>query len=162
MSEKIYSDDPNVPYKSTKLTALYTRTEIDGLLAKWGIKRSGWDWEPEINRIYIEFQYEEVIDGVRLSPLARVEAPVIWDHRTRNKAEAVNWNISLRVMRWLIKSLLETSYLWRSNKTTAFLSYIATGKELHQTLARKILKDLEKMPALEGSVKGDMGKIVDV
>ena len=32
---KIYSDDPNLPYKTTKLKALYIRSEIDGLFAKY-------------------------------------------------------------------------------------------------------------------------------
>lgn len=35
---KIYSDDPILPYKTTKLKALYTKSEIDGLFAKWGVK----------------------------------------------------------------------------------------------------------------------------
>jgi hypothetical protein len=35
---KIYSDDPNLPYKTTKLKALYTKSEIDGLFAKSGVK----------------------------------------------------------------------------------------------------------------------------
>ena len=35
---KIYSDDPNLPYKTTKLKALYTKSEIEGLFAKWGVK----------------------------------------------------------------------------------------------------------------------------
>jgi len=162
MSEKIYSDDPIVPYKTTKINSSYSRMEIDAVLAKWGIRKSTWNWEPEINRIYIEFQYEELIDGVRVSPWIRVEAPVIWDSKTRNKAEAVHWNISLRVMYWFIKSHLEAAYLWQSNKTTAFLPYIATGKEIHQTLAKKMLREIEKLPALEGSVQVDTEKIVDV
>jgi hypothetical protein len=42
---KIYSDDPNLPYKTTKLKSLYTRSEIDGLdglFAKWGVKDIYW------------------------------------------------------------------------------------------------------------------------
>ena len=41
---KIYSDDPNLPYKTTKLKALYTKSEIDGLFAKWGVKDVYWHW----------------------------------------------------------------------------------------------------------------------
>lgn len=158
---KIYDDDPNCPYKSTKLGALYTRTDIDGLLAKWGIKKSGWNWDPEHNKIFIEFQYEEEIMGRKINPPIRIEAPVIWSHKTRNKAEEVNWSVSLRVMKWLIKSLLETAYLWQSARTVAFLPYISTGREIHQTLAWKVLANLSKiqdMPAL-----GDQReKVLDV
>ena len=39
---KIYSDDPNLPYKTTKLKALYTKSEIEGLFAKWGVKDAYW------------------------------------------------------------------------------------------------------------------------
>jgi hypothetical protein len=35
---KIYSDDPNLPYKTTRLNALYTKAEVDGLFARWGVK----------------------------------------------------------------------------------------------------------------------------
>jgi len=35
---KIYDDDPLVPYKNTKIGANQTKAEIDGLLARWGIK----------------------------------------------------------------------------------------------------------------------------
>lgn len=154
MSEKIYTDDPNLPYKTTKLGALYSRSEIDGILAKWGVRQSGWNWEPEINKIFVWFEYDELVEGIKVHPIMRVEAPVIWNHKTRNKAEEVNWNISLRVMYWLIKSLMEAAYLWHSSKTVAFLPYIATGKEQHQTLARIVivnLKKIQEMPALESS-----------
>ena len=42
---KIYSDDPNLPYKTTKLKALYTKSEIEGLFAKWGVKDVYWHWD---------------------------------------------------------------------------------------------------------------------
>ena len=35
---KIYSDDPHLLHKTTKLKALYTKSEIDGLFAKYGVK----------------------------------------------------------------------------------------------------------------------------
>jgi hypothetical protein len=41
--------------------------------------------------------------------------------------------------------------LWRSAKTVAFLPYIATGKQIHQTLAWKVLGNfnrIQEMPAL--------------
>jgi hypothetical protein len=34
---------------------------------------------------------------------AKVEAPALWDHKSRSKAESVNWDISLRVMCWFVK-----------------------------------------------------------
>ena len=53
---KIYSDDPNLPYKTTKLKALYTKSEIDGLFAKWGVKDVYWRWDPEHNDVFVAVQ----------------------------------------------------------------------------------------------------------
>jgi hypothetical protein len=149
---KIYTDDKNVPYKSTKINAYDTRTEIDRLLNKWGIQKSGWNWEPEHNNIFVWFEYEEEIMGKKITPPIRIVCPTIWDHRMRGKVEVVNWNVSMRSMHWLIKSLLETAYLWQSAKIVAFLPYVAAGKEIYETLARKVILNMAKiqqMPALE-------------
>jgi len=133
---KIFSDDPNLPYKTTKLKALHTKSKIDGLFAKWGVKDVYWHRDPEHNEVFVQFKIAEEIDGVPLQVSAKVEAPAIWDHRTRSKAECVNWDISMRVMYWFIKSHLESAYLLQSSKTAAFLPYIASGDGV------KTLKDL--------------------
>ena len=147
---KIYSDDPDLPYKTTKLKALYTRSEIDGLFAKWGVKDVYWHWDLEDNDVYAIFKIKEEIDGYPVNVSARVECPVVWDHKTRAKAEEVNWNISLRVMYWYIKSHLEAAYLLQSSKAAAFLSNL-TGKDEKQTLKDLIIPhigDIQKMSAL--------------
>lgn len=147
---KIYSDDPNLPYKTTRLNAQYTRSEIDGLFAKWGVKDVYWHWEPETNNIYVMFKIREEINEIPINVSARVDCPVIWNHKTRNKAEDVNWNISLRVMYWYIKSHLEAAYLLQSSKTAAFLPDLA-GKDEKQTLKEIIIPhigDIQKMAAL--------------
>ncbi|MBC7120327.1 MAG: hypothetical protein H5T33_01915 [Candidatus Methanosuratus sp.] len=133
---KIYSDNPNLPYKSTKLKALYTKSEIDGLFAKWGVRDVYWHWDPEHNDVFVQFKIVEEIDGMPLQVSAKVEAPAIWDRETRAKAEGVNWNISMRVMFWFIKSHLEAAYLLQSSKTAAFLPYIASND------GAKVLKDV--------------------
>ena len=119
---KIYSDDPNLPYKTTKLKALYTRSEIDGLFAKWGVKDTYWRWDPDNNEVFVQFKIVEKIDDVPRQFSAKVEAPAIWDRKTRSKAESINWDISMRVMFWFIKSHLEAAYLLQSSKTVAFLA----------------------------------------
>ena len=93
---KIYSDDPNLPYKTTKLKVLYTKSEIGGLFAKWGVKDVYWHWDPEHNDVFVQFKIAEEIDGKSLHVSAKVETPSIWDHRTRSKAENVNWEIGER------------------------------------------------------------------
>lgn len=159
---KIYSDDPYLPYKTTKLSAQHTKMEIDGILAKWGIKDSAWRWDPEHNEIFIEFKISEMIKGISVNAIVRVDAPVIWNHKTRLKAEDVNWNISLRVMHWFIKSHLEAAYLTQSEKTVAFLPYIKTGEE--QTLATVVISNLERiqnMPALPETSEDKLKKVIE-
>lgn len=147
---KIYSDDPNVPYKTTSIGALHTKAKVDGLLARWGVKDSAWRWDPDRNEVFVEFKFTEVIDGITVSPVIRVDAPVIWNHKTRHKAEEINWNVSMRVMFWFIKSHMEAAYLTQSSRTAAFLPYISTGPE-GTPLAKVIIANLERiqnMPAL--------------
>jgi hypothetical protein len=146
---KIYTDDNNLPYKTTKLKALYTKSEIDGLFAKWGVKDVYWKWDPEANNIFVQFKIVETIDGSPMEVSAKVEAPMIWDRRTRSAAESVNWNISLRVMFWFIKSHLEAAYLLQSSKIAAFLPYIASndGRVLKDYIIPK-LNDVLSLPEL--------------
>ncbi len=159
---KIYTDDPNLPYKTTKLSALYTKHEIDGLLAKWGVKDSMWHWDPEHNDVFLEFKFTETIEGVTLTPIIRVTAPTIWNHKTRNKEEEINWNISLRVMYWFIKSHMETAYLLLSDKTTAFLPYISSPEG--ETLAKVVIRHLEQiqnLPALPQPSREQLERVLD-
>ena len=116
---KIYRDDPNLPYKTTKLKALHTKSEIDGLFAKWGVKDVFWHWDPDHNDVFVLFKIVEEIEGVPLQVSAKVEAPPIWNHKTRSRAESVNWDISMRVMYWFIKSHLEAAYLLQSSNPPA-------------------------------------------
>jgi hypothetical protein len=108
---KIYSDDPSLPYKTTRLKALHTKGEVDGLFAKWGVKDVYWRWDPEHNDVFVQFKIVEEVDGLPLQVSAKVESPAIWNHKTMFKAECVNWDISMRVMYWFIKSHLEAAYL---------------------------------------------------
>jgi hypothetical protein len=144
---KIYSDDPNLSYKTTKLKALYTKSEIDGLFAKWVVKDVFWHWDPEHNDVYVLFKIAEEIDGKTLEVPAKVEAPTIWDHKTRSKTESVNWDISMRVMYWFIKSHLEAAYLLQSSKTAAFLPYIAS-KDGEKTLKDVIIPRINEVQEL--------------
>jgi hypothetical protein len=144
---KIYSDDPNLPYKTTKLKALYTKSEIDGLFAKWEVKDVHWHWDLQENNVYAVFKIVETIDDLPVNVSAKVVCPVIWNHKTRAKAEEVNWNISLRVMYWYIKSHLEAAYLLQSSKAAAFLPDL-TSKDEKQTLKQYILPHLSDMQNL--------------
>ena len=158
---KIYGDDPNLPYKTTKLKALYTKSEIDGLFAKWGVKEVYWHWDPEHNDIFVQFKIAEEIDGVLLQVSPKVESPSIWDHRTRSKTEGVNWDISMRVMYWFIKSHLEAAYLLQSSKTAAFLPYIAS-KDGAKVLKDILIPRMNEIQQLAALPQKSNEKVIDV
>jgi len=158
---KIYSDDPNLPYKTTKLKALYTKSEIDGLFAKWGVKDVFWRWDLEHTDVFVLFKIVEEVESVPQQFSAKVEAPAIWDHKTRSKAETVNWDISMRVMYWFIKSHLEAAYLLQSSKTVAFLPYIAS-KDGTQTLKDWIIPRINEVQQLPVLPESDNRRVIDV
>jgi hypothetical protein len=159
---KIYSDDPNLPYKTTKLRALYTKSEIDGLFAKGGVKDVFWHWDPEHNDVFVLFKIVEEIEGVPLQVSAKVEAPAIWNHKTRSKAESVNWDISMRVMYWFIKSHLEAAYLLQSSKTAAFLPYVTSkdGATVLKDVIIPRMNEVQQLTALPESPSAR--KVIDV
>ena len=160
---KIYTDDPSLPYKTTKLKALYSKSEIDGLFARWGVRDVYWHWDPDHNDVFVKFKIVEEIEGVPVDIAAKVEAPVIWNHKTRSKVESVNWNISMRVMYWFIKSHLEAAYLLQSSKTAAFLPYIASrdGEKTLKDVIIPRLNELQRLEGLEYKVL-EKDKVIDV
>lgn len=123
---KVYANDKLCPYRTTTISAMKSRHDIDDLLAEkqWGIRKTAWDWGPEKGEVSITFQYFEVIDGRSIAPIVEIHAPTIWDKGNRRRREKINWNVSLRVMYWYIKTHLEMSYLLQSGKTMEFLPYI--------------------------------------
>ena len=121
---KIYDSDPVVPYKTSKIGANQTRAEIDGLLARWGIKESGWKWDPEGSDIALTFVITEQINGQPVRVVVKVSPPVIWTKATRAQREAVNWRVSMRTLWWYIKGHLEMAYLSQGDKTTQFLPFL--------------------------------------
>lgn len=148
---KIYQDDPNVPYKDTEVNALRSKSQIDAIFAFWGIHDVYWHWNPNGKDVFVQFKINEEVNGVFLNLSAKIEAPMIYKHTAKGKPEEVNWNISLRVMHWFIKSHLEAAYLWQSSKTAAFLPYIASAsgeKTLKDVIIPRI-SDIQQLDAIE-------------
>ena len=147
---KIYVDDPHVPYKSTEINAQRTKAQIDGLLAEWGIRDYAWHWDPENADVFVEFQFSETIGGISVKPVIRVSALIVWNSGSSRKEESINWDVTMRLVFWFIKTHLEAAYLSQSSRTEAFLPYIQSG-EGGQNLAKVVIKNLERiqsMPAL--------------
>lgn len=129
--KKIYSDDRNVSYKGTKLKAIETKSDIDAILAKWGITKVMWEYDPENNHVEITFQlpYEKFGDS-EINPIVKLEPPRIWNKTTSGKkVESINWRISMRILYWFIRNTLQMSYAMSSEKAVAFLPYIQTGPD---------------------------------
>jgi len=143
MLTKLYTDDRNVPFKDTKLKSLETKSDIDAILAKWGIKKVFWNWDPDNNQVSVAFELPyEKFGGADINPVVRLEPPRIWNKRTRGKKlESVNWRVSMRILHWYIKENLAMSYAMQSQKAVAFLPYI-------QTPSGRVVKD-EILPKLK-------------
>jgi hypothetical protein len=109
----------------------------------------------------VQFKIVEEVDGLHLQVSAKVEAPAIWDHKTRSKAESVNWDISMRVMYWFIKSHLEAAYLMQSSKTAAFLPYIAS-KDGAKVLKNVIIPRMNEVQQLEALPEQPTRKVIDI
>jgi hypothetical protein len=154
---KIYVDDPSVPYKTTKIDPLTTKSEIEGILARWGIKKVGWEWDLETGRVVLEFQYAEMIGNTPVSQWVKLQPPTIWNKpakRPRYGAEtedSVNWSVSLRTMYWWLKTHMEMIHLQGYDKTTMLLPFIMNAEEktLADVLVPKMTKGLLEVPALE-------------
>lgn len=160
---KIYTDDNLLEYKTTTLKALYSKSEIDGLFAKYGIKDVYWRWNPEQNEVYVMFKIEEIINEVPVHASAKVEAYPIWDKRTRNKAEAINWDITMRQMHWFIKTHLQAAYVRQTSKVAAFLGYIQTntGESLKDIIIPR-LEQVSKLALEDQQEKRQAEKIIEV
>jgi pullulanase/glycogen debranching enzyme len=148
---KIYSNDPLLRFKTTSINAMRTKAQIDEILAKWGITKTAWEWNPEQNKVVVQFQISEKFHNAEINPVVRLECPLIWKKKGKGwrALEEVDWNVSLRVLHWFIDTMLNLAYATQSEKTIAFLPYI----EAHDGMMLKdvILQNLERiqsMPAL--------------
>jgi len=145
---KIYTDDRLVPYKNTTIDPLSTKAEIDGLLARWGIRQVFWDWNPEKASVVLLFKLPETFGNVQ--PGVRLEPPRIWTKGNRRRNEEINWAVSMRVLFWFLKSFLESAYLMQFDKTTAFLPWIvgSDGKTLLKDVIIPRLNHISEFQAL--------------
>jgi hypothetical protein len=138
---QIFSNDPVVPYKTTKINPLTTKAEIEGLLARWNIKKYAWNWDPENSDITLNFQVTEIIEEKEVNVVVQLECPHIYDKPSRrNPKLQINWQVSMRVLYWWLKPHLEYHYLSQSTKLAMFLPFIqgSNGKTLEKTLVPRL------------------------
>jgi hypothetical protein len=142
---KIYAEDRLVPYKTTKIDPLTTKAEIDGLLARWGIRKVMWNWNLEIDEVTLVFELPPEF-GMKQS--IKLEPPRIWTKGNRNRQEEINWQVSMRVLFWFLKTNLENAYLMQFDKTTTFLPFIL-GFDGQTKLKDIIIPRLERVSELQ-------------
>jgi len=132
-----------VPYKGTTIEPATTKAEIDGLLARWGVKKSGWEWDIPSNKVAVTF---ELPPEFGMQQVIRLEPPRIWKKGYR-KPDVVDWRISMRVLFWFLQKNLENAYLMGFDKTTVFLPYIL-GIDGKTMLKDVVIPRLDKVSEL--------------
>jgi hypothetical protein len=144
---KIYTDDELVSYRHTTIDPEKTRDEISAILREYDVGLIAWNWKPQFNDVWVQFQIEEIIDGIQMKISAKVICPIIWDKGSSRRTEQPNWRVSMRALYWYIKTHLETSYAMQSSKVAAFLPDMVTpsGKRYFDVMKAR----LDQFQALE-------------
>jgi hypothetical protein len=150
---KIYSDDTNLPYRTSKKTALDSKRDIDGILARWGITKVMWDWDLDNNNVEVNFQINEKFQDRTISPIIRLKPPTIWKKRGHkyNRTEEIDWKLSMRIFHWWIKNQLAMTYALKSSKTLAFLPHVVVDEE--STVKDVIVPRLEELKHMKALPK---------
>jgi hypothetical protein len=147
---KIYSDDSLVSYRTTTIDPEKTREEISAILREYDVGLIAWNWKPQFNDVWVQFQIEEIIDSIPIKISAKVICPIIWNKGSSRKVEKPNWKVSMKAMYWYIKTHLETSYAMQSSKVSAFLPDVITpsGSRLFEEMKYQLdqFKAIEHKP----------------
>lgn len=171
--DRVYDTDPIVPYKTTEHSERQTQMEINALLARWGVTKSGWEWDPEHNKIQLTFQFSENVDFINqktgeqeqaeIHPIITLEPPYLWHKASRTKPEIINWRISMRVLHWFMKSLLEMAYLTGCSKTSLLLPFVTNqgGQKLYEVMLPK-LDMIMDFPQLESMAPESVRKALEL
>jgi hypothetical protein len=152
IEKKLYVDDRDIPYSTTKISPINTKSDIDAILAKWGVTKVAWEFDLPNNHVAIHFQLPlEKFQDINMNPIVHLEPPRIWNKRTRQHGESINWQVSMRILHWFIKDTLAMSYAMQSQKVVAFLPHIQTDE--NTTVKDVILPKLSLLKALPSDTK---------
>ena len=147
MEKKLYTNDKNVPYTTTKISPIKSNSDIDAVLSKWGITKIAWEFDIEHNKVLIHFELpRETFSDMTMNPIIRLEPPRIWNKPKRGKPEEINWQVSMRILHWFIKTTLEMSYAMQSQKVVAFLPHIQSGEKTVKDIIIPRLSLLKALP----------------
>jgi hypothetical protein len=131
---KVYDVDPEVYARTTSIKADRTKGEIDGILAKFGVKDVWWRYDILHNDVFIKFLLSEKFGDKNQELTVSIEPPRIW-HKDKH-GETINWNVSMRNLYWYIYTHLSQAYVQQSSKFTEFLPNIINkdGRKLTEIM----------------------------
>ncbi len=131
---KIYDDDPEVYSHTSTIKADRTKGEIDGVLARFGIKDVWWRYDIPHNDVYVRFNLSETFGDKEMELTVALEPPRIW-HKDKH-GETINWNVSMRNLYWYSLTHLSQAYIHQSSKFTEFLPNILAkdGKKITEMM----------------------------
>lgn len=136
---KIYDDDPEVYGRTTKINPDRTKAEIDGVLARFGIRDVWWRYDIPHNEVFVRFVLSEKFGEEMRALTVSLEPPRIW--RKRKEGETINWDASMRNLYWYIYTHLSQAYVHQSGKFQEFLPHILNreGKKLTEVMREHYL-----------------------
>jgi len=125
---KIYDTDREVYSRTTSINPDRTKGEIDGILARFGVRDVWWRYDIKHNDVILRFILPKERFDKELT--VELEPPRIW-HKHK-KGDFINWKASMRNLYWYILTHLSQAYVMQSSKFTEFLPHILNreGKKL--------------------------------
>ena len=152
---KIYDTDPEVFGRTSTIKAQRTKTEIDGVLAKFGIKDVLWHSDFQANDVFVVFKLPpEKFGNVEQALSIKLEPPRIW-HKNKHGDE-INWDASMRNLFWYIQTHLSQAYVMQSSKFTEFLPHILTKD------GSKVVDSIKRMYALPEYVEEEKQEPINI
>ena len=138
---KIYDTDPEVYARTTNIKPERSKSEIDGVLARFGVKDVAWRWDLKNNDVFLMFKLPPERFGhlPDLELSVKLEPPRIW-HKT-GKGDVINWKASIRNLYWYILTHLSQAYVMQSGKATEFLPHILSrdGRKIVDLVGDELL-----------------------
>ncbi len=128
ISKKIYDDDREVYGRTSDIPARTSKNDIDGILARFGVKDVWWRFDIPNNDVFVSFKLTEKFGTKMLNLPVLLSPPRIY-HKVKNSRgriirEELNWNASMRNLYWYILTHLSQAYVHQSGLFTEFLGNI--------------------------------------
>ena len=131
---KIYDTDPEVYGHSSEIAPDRTKGEIDGILARFGIRDVWWRYDIAHNDVFVKFILSEKFGEKEKNLTVQLEPPRIY-HKGKS-GDTLNWKASMRNLYWYIYTHLSQAYVNQSSNFQEFLPNILSrdGKKVSELM----------------------------